>query len=205
MKTMTVEEQKKKTITNLYKYSDLSVNAIAHQVDLEENVVQLVIDELTKDEALETLIELSTAKVEKIMSPMVVTIDSSKTPIEAAALMAENEIGSVIVTKEGEPFGIVTQSDIVRWVGKWPNLINSKLQDVVSAPLITVGRGTNVEEASEVMIGNRIHKLVVVDKKKLLGVVTITDLAVFLAPSRRPGLAFSVLQAIARGRKPKHS
>jgi CBS domain-containing protein len=122
------------------------------------------------------------------------------TPKDAAALMAENKVGSVIVTKHGKPFGIVTQSDIVRWVGKWPNLLETKLADVASVPLIAVGRGTSVEEAARIMIKNQIHKLPVVDGEELLGIATITDLAVFLSPSRRPGLAQSVFRAISRGK-----
>jgi CBS domain-containing protein len=115
--------------------------------------------------------------------------------------MAEKEIGSVIVTKDGKPFGIVTHSDIVRWAGLRQKLLDVKLEGSVSRPLITVGRGATVEEAAKVMVKNQIHKLPVVDGGRLLGIVTITDLAVFLSPSRRPGLALSVLQAITRGTK----
>jgi CBS domain-containing protein len=147
------------------------------------------------------MIEQSMTNIEKIMSPVVVSLDSSKTSREAAALMAENQVGSVVVTKNSKPYGIVTQSDIVRWAGKWPKLLDSTLEGVASVPLITVGRETNVEEVAQIMIKNQIHNLSVVDGEKLLGIVTITDLAVFLSPSRRPGLALSVLQAIARGLK----
>jgi CBS domain-containing protein len=196
-----VDEKKKDTIRNLYRFSDLSVEAIAQQVDMKERDVQRIIDELTREDALEVMIEQSVTNIEKIMSPVVLSLDGSKTPREAASLMAEHEAGSVVATKDGKPFGIVTQSDIVRWAGKWPRLLDSRLEDVVSAPLITVGRGTSVEEAARVMISNQIHKLPVVEREKLVGIVTITDLVVFLSPSRRPGLALSVLQAITRGKK----
>lgn len=196
-----VDEIKKRTITSLYRYSDLSIQAIAQQVDMDENIVQQIIDSLTKEDALEVMIEQSITSVEKIMSPVVISIEYSKTPREAAVLMTENEVGSVVVTKNGKPFGIVTQSDIVRWAGKRPKLLDSTLEGGVSAPLFRVGRGTSVEEAAKIMITNKIHKLPVVDGDRLLGIVTITDLAVFLSPSRRPGLALSVLQAISRGIK----
>jgi CBS-domain-containing membrane protein len=58
-----------------------------------------------------------------------------------------------------------------------------------------------VEEAANEMIGNQIHKLPIIDDQgNLLGIVTITDLAVFLSPSRRPGLALSILQALSRSK-----
>lgn len=201
MSSLMVDEKRKSTITNLYRYSDLSVEAISQQVDMDVSSVQQIIDHLIREDAIEVMIEQSMTNVEKIMSSIVVSLDCSKTPREAAALMAENQVGSVVVTKNSKPFGIITQSDIVRWAGKWPKLLDSSLEGIASVPLITVGRGTSVEEAAQIMIRNQIHKLPVVDGEKLLGIVTITDLAVFLSPSRRPGLALSVLQAISRGPK----
>jgi CBS domain-containing protein len=195
------QSREKNAIANLYRYSDLSVEAIAQQVDMEADKVQEIIDDLVKNDALEVLVDQSMARVEKIMTPVVISLDCSKTAREAAALMAEKEIGSVIVTKDGKPFGIVTHSDIVRWAGLRQKLLDVKLEGSVSRPLITVGRGATVEEAAKVMIKNQIHKLPVFDGGRLLGIVTITDLAVFLSPSRRSGLALSVLQAITRGTK----
>jgi CBS domain-containing protein len=195
------EARKRSTIANLCRYSDLSVEAIAQQVDMEAGKVQEIVDDLVKNEALEVLVDQSVTRVEKIMTSSVVGLDCSKTAREAAALMAEKEIGSVIVTKDGKTFGIVTHSDIVRWAGLRQKLLDVKLEGLASRPLIKVGRGTTVEEAAKVMIKHQIHKLPVVDIDKLLGIVTITDLVVFLSPSRRPGLALSVLQAISRGTK----
>ena len=188
-------------IANLYRYSDLSVKAIAQQVDMDAKEVQKIVDDLVKNDALEVVIDQSTTRVEKIMTPIVMTLDSSKTLREAAALMAEKKIGSVLVTKGGRPFGIVTHSDIARWASVRPELLNLKLEGLASQPLITVGRGATVEGAAKAMIENQIHKLHIVDdQRKLLGIVTITDLAVVLSPSRRPGMALSILQALSRGK-----
>lgn len=195
------ESIKKSTIANLYRYSDLSIEAIAQQVDMEAGKVQEIVDGLVKNDALDVLVDQSITRVEKIMTSVVISLDCSRTAREAAALMAEKEIGSVVVTKSGKPFGIVTHSDIVRWAGLRERLLDAELEGSVSQPLITVRRDATVEEAANVMIRNQIHKLPVVDGNKLLGIVTITDLAVFLSPSRRPGLALSVLQAISRGTK----
>lgn len=194
-------ERERSTIANLYRYSDLSTEAIAQQVDMDASKVQKIVDDLVKNDALEVVIDQSTTNVEKIMTPIVITLDCSKTVREAAALMAEKEIGSVIVTKWGRPFGIVTHSDIARWAGLRQQLLNVELEGLASRPLITVGRGTTVEEAAKALIKNQIHKLPIIDDQgKLLGIVTITDLAVFLAPSRRPGMALSILQALSRGK-----
>jgi CBS domain-containing protein len=115
--------------------------------------------------------------------------------------MSDNHIGSIVVTKHGKPLGIVTHSDIVRWAALDKEFFMVKLKDLASQPLITAKGGTTVEEAAKIMIGNRIHKLPITEGDKLLGIVTVTDLAMFLSPARRAGLAMSVLQAMSRGRK----
>lgn len=195
-------ERKRSIIANLYRYSDLSVEAIAEQVDMDAREVQKIVDNLVKNDALEVVIDQSTTRVEKIMTPIVMTLDCSRTVREAAALMAEKGIGSVLITKGGRPFGIVTHSDIARWAGLRQKLLNVELKGLASRPLITLGRGATVEEAAKAMIENQIHKLPIIDDQgKLLGIVTITDLAVFLSPSRRPGMALSILQAISRGKR----
>jgi hypothetical protein len=51
------------------------------------------------------------------------------------------------------------------------------------------------------MIKNKIRKLPIVHGQRLVGIVTVTDLAVFLSPTKRPGLALSTLQAISRSRR----
>jgi CBS domain-containing protein len=195
------ESRKKNVIANLYRYSDLSVKAISHQVDMDIKEVRKTIDELVKDEALEVLTNQSTTVVGKIMTPIVITIGSLKTVREAAVSMAENHIGCIVVMKDGKPFGIVTQSDIVRWIALGEEPFAAKLEDLASRPLITTRPGSAVEVAARLMIKNRIHKLPIVEGNKLLGIVTITDFAVFLSASKRPGLVSSVLRAISRGKK----
>jgi DNA-binding transcriptional regulator LsrR (DeoR family) len=96
-------EKERKKIATLYRYSDLSAEAIAQQVGMDANEVQKIVDNLIKKDALEVIIEQSITRVEKIMSPIVLSLDCSKTVREAAALMAEKEIGSVLVTKGESP------------------------------------------------------------------------------------------------------
>jgi CBS domain-containing protein len=84
--------------------------------------VQGITDELAKSEGLQSLVEQSITKLDKIMSSSVVSIDVSKTVGDAAALMTEKKVGSVIVTKQGKPFGIITERDLVRGLAKKENI-----------------------------------------------------------------------------------
>jgi CBS domain-containing protein len=188
-------------ITSLYHYSDLSVGAIADQIDADVREVQKIVDGLVKDEALRMWLDQSMTKLEEIMSTKVASLDYSKSAFDAAVLMADKAIGSVIITKDDVPFGIVTERDIIRRAGIKRDLLlkDVGLEGIASHPLIVADPSLTVEEAADVMLTNKIRKLPIVARGRLLGIVTITDLAAFLSPSRRPGLALSVLRAISRG------
>jgi CBS domain-containing protein len=192
--------RKKEAVTSLYRYSDLSIKNIAQQVGMSPNEVQAITDELAKSEAFQSQIEKSTTKIEKIMSPKVASLDVSKTAADAAALMSEKKVGSVIVTKNGRPFGIVTERDLIRRYFR-----DTLLESLASHPLITIEPTTTVEKAAEIMLKNKIRKLPIIDENNpiVIGIVTVTDLATFLSPTRRPGLTLSILRAISRGREPK--
>jgi CBS domain-containing protein len=62
-----------------------------------------------------------------------------------------------------------------------------------------------VEDAAQIMLKNKIRRLPIVKKEKnntsLVGIVTVTDLAKLLSPTRRPGLTLSILRAISRDKR----
>ena len=113
--------------------------------------------------------------------------------------MTEKKVGSVVITKNNKPFGIVTERDLVRRYSR-----DTLLESLASHPLIIAKPTTTVEEAVEVMLKNKIRKLPITDENKpVIGIVTVTDLGMFLLPTRRPGLTLSILQAISRGKGPR--
>ena len=186
-------------VTSLYRYSDLSIKNIAQQVDLPLNDVHGITDKLLNLDAVRLFEEERTTKIEKIMSSNVVSLDISKTAAHAAALMTEKKVGSVVITKNNKPFGIVTERDLVRRYSR-----DTLLESLASHPLIIAKPTTTVEEAVEIMLKNKIRKLPITDENKpVMGIVTVTDLGMFLLPTRRPGLTLSILQAISRGKGPR--
>jgi signal-transduction protein with cAMP-binding, CBS, and nucleotidyltransferase domain len=133
------------------------------------------------------------------MSTHVVSLDISKCAAHAAALMTEKKVGSVIVTKNNKLFGIVTERDLVRRYFR-----DTLLESLASHPLITAEPTTTVEKAAEIMLKNKIRKLPIVNENNIVaGIVTVTDLGMFLLSTRRPGLTLSILQAISRGKGPR--
>ena len=111
--------------------------------------------------------EESNTKVQKIMSRNVVSLDISKIAAHAADLMTEKRIGSIIVTKNGKAFGIVTERDLVRRYSR-----ETPLESLASLPLITVQPATTVKEAVEIILKNKIRKLPIVDSSnRVVGIV----------------------------------
>jgi CBS domain-containing protein len=192
--------RKKEAIMPLYRYSDLSVKNIAQELDVPLREVQRITDRLSEIDAVRLFEKESTTKIERIMSSNVISLDISKSAAEAAALMTEKKVGSVIVTKNNKPFGIVTERDLVRRYYR-----DTLLESLTSHPLITARPTTTVEKAAEIMLKNKIRKLPIVDEtnKLLIGIVTVTDLGMFLLSTRRPGLTLSILQVISRGKGPR--
>lgn len=195
-------ERKRNVIDTLYHHSDLSVEAISNQVDMSVRQVQNVIDKIRKRDALEILVEQSKTPIEKIMTTDVVTLEHIKTVYDASVLMAKKGVGCVLVTVNGKPYGIVTERDIVRGIlGIDTSLKNITLEEFASRPIISVNPRQTVEEVADIMTREKIRRIPVVDNGKLAGIVTVTDLARFLSPTRRPGLAESILRAISREKK----
>jgi len=113
-----------------------------------------------------------------IMVRKVITIDPDKTARDAARLMADNNISSVIVMKGDEIVGIVTERDLVRKVCA-NDIPSSKVNivSVMSSPVITAESDLPIEAAVQRMFNNRIRRLPVVENGKLVGIVTISDIA----------------------------
>ncbi|RMF29939.1 MAG: CBS domain-containing protein [Candidatus Nitrosothermus koennekii] len=119
--------------------------------------------------------------IRDIMIKNVITISKDKTAYDAAILMSNNEIGSVIVVEDDKIIGIVTERDLVRKV--CAKLLPSNkvfIKDIMSKPVITGEPDLEPEAAVQRMLNNKVRRLPIVEDGKLVGIVTITDLAKYL-------------------------
>src|SRR3990170_9019137 len=115
-------------------------------------------------------------EVKDIMSRNIVTIAPEESMAEAAGIMGEKRIGSLIVTKYDTPVGIVTERDLLSKVfalGK--DLREVKVENIMSYPLITIGSTAKIKEAAQMMIQKK-GRLAVFDSGKLVGILTASDL-----------------------------
>ena len=120
-------------------------------------------------------------KVEDVMVRDVVTIEGNSSVMKAARVMNKFDIGCLIVEKEGNSLGIVTERDLLkRVVAEAKDVTKTKVIDIMSSPLTTIKPFTDVEDAVELMFGAKVKRLPVFSRgKRLVGLVTLTDTARF--------------------------
>jgi len=107
----------------------------------------------------------------------IVSIDSKAKVKDAARLMIEKGIGSLIANRDGLPFGIVTERDLMEKIAaEGVDPTKMTVSEVMTAPLTTVDAGSSIIDAARRMVEKRVKRLVVTDQDKIVGIVTQTDL-----------------------------
>jgi len=114
--------------------------------------------------------------VNHIMSKNMLTVDKSTSLQQAALNMRKSNVGCVIVTENTKPTGIVTERDFVTKVAAEGRPLFTHINEVMSSPLITISPEETIWKAAEMMKEKGIHKLVVKKNKKIIGIVTATDI-----------------------------
>ena len=116
-------------------------------------------------------------KLLRIMVENVVTIKPGASVRQAAELMNMHEIGCLIVIDQGKPVGILTERDVLkRVVCKAKSCQKTRVDSLMSKPLITASPHMYAGEAAKLMLERNIKKLPIVENGRLAGLVTITDL-----------------------------
>ena len=122
---------------------------------------------------------MALVRVGDLLGRNVVSIKPSSTVAEAARLMRDNRVGSVLVLDESERLvGILTERDIVYKVvaeGKDPETL---VEEVMTRDILTIREEATIAEAARLMIGMNIRHLPVVDARgRVVGVISLRDLA----------------------------
>jgi CBS domain-containing protein len=114
--------------------------------------------------------------VKDIMKTPVLSIDSSMTVKDAAKMMEDAKVGSIVVTENSVVLGILTERDFVRKIVAQGKSFSTKVKDVMSSPLIVINPDETVWELASLMKTRRIHRVPVVEKGRLVGMASTADL-----------------------------
>jgi len=126
--------------------------------------------------------------VREVMNKNVITVKPDVTIKEAAGIMSNYHIGSLVVLENNKLLGILTERNVLVSVadGKDPEL--TTVEEVMTKKVITIDPSKTIEDAVALMIEHNIKKLPVVDGDKLVGIITASDIIV-VEPKLIEGIA----------------
>jgi CBS domain-containing protein len=113
------------------------------------------------------------------------TVDHETTVFDAVKKMVDKNLGSVIVTSEGEICGIFTERDYLRRIvveGRASR--TTSVHEVMVSRVVYVAPSGSVEDALTIMTQERVRHLPVMEEKALVGIVSIGDLVKYLSKER---------------------
>jgi uncharacterized membrane protein len=105
----------------------------------------------------------------------VITVEPGATIATAARVMRSNGISSVMVSEPGGRIGILTERDCVNLMAEGVDPAVTSVGERMSTGLVTVTSATDVAEAAQLMTEHSIRHLPVVDRGKLVGMVSLRD------------------------------
>lgn len=116
--------------------------------------------------------------VRDIMSKDLLTISENESALKAAQMMNEKGVSSLIVISGERPIGIITERDFIKKIClKDLRISNVKVGEMMSKIRTFASPDTTIDVAVQRMVNNRIRRLPIMENGKLIGIITVTDLA----------------------------
>ena len=122
--------------------------------------------------------------VEDIMTPIVCEIPANKLVCEVEGiLVSENISGAPLVNGKGIVVGLITKSDIVHFDFIGGDTYTTPASEISTMNIVTVKPTDSVKWAAQKMIQNDVHRLLVVDNDRMVGMVSVVDVVKLVANS----------------------
>jgi len=117
-------------------------------------------------------------KIEKLMVKDVISLPLDASAYDAVKLMNKKRIGCLVVLYNNEIVGILTERDLLKRVlEKCKNPKETGVSEIMTRHVIVGKPDMQLVEATRLMFENKVKKLPVVEGKRLVGIVTLTDIA----------------------------
>ena len=115
--------------------------------------------------------------VQKLMKRACITLDENSSVKNLVETLNKNKIGCVVVTalQSNYPVGVVSERDLVRNFIVILNNNNIKVKEVMTKNIIFCNKNTSSKKLMEIMSENKIRHIPIIEKNKLLGIVSIGD------------------------------
>jgi CBS domain-containing protein len=116
--------------------------------------------------------------VKEVMTRNVVSIDATASVFDACMTYKMKKVGCLVVVSDETCVGIVTERDLIeRSICQRRNPENTKVQEIMSSNVKVVYALDTIEKALEIMKQFKIKKLPVISSEKVVGIITMTDIA----------------------------
>ena len=108
----------------------------------------------------------------------VITLEKDVSVQDATRMMNENGIGCLVAVDNGEIVGILTERDLLRRVLEvCRNPKETKVSEIMTKNVIVGDPDMQLVEATRLMFENKVKKLPIVEDRRLVGLITLTDIA----------------------------
>jgi CBS domain-containing protein len=115
--------------------------------------------------------------VKEAMTKNVIVINPDTTIKDTAKIMSGQRVGSLVVVENEKLVGIITELDIIwKVVASDLDPKTTLVRDVMSKQVVTIKSDQTLEDATQLMVENKIKKLPVVENNKIVGIITATDI-----------------------------
>lgn len=123
----------------------------------------------------------------RLMNRELKKISNGTTIQETARIMGIQKVGSLLVEKDGQMIGILTETDIVRKaVAKGMDLKKETVDSIISKPIISIEVTRSPQDAFDLMGEVGIRHLGITDRGKVVGIVSVRDLLVYFKKQSEP-------------------
>jgi CBS domain-containing protein len=117
-------------------------------------------------------------RARELMVKTVITLERDVSVQDAVRMMIENGIGCLVAVDNGEIIGILTERDLLkRVIEMCKNPKETKVSEIMTRHVIVGDPGMQLVEATRLMFENKVKKLPIVEGDRLVGLITLTDIA----------------------------
>jgi CBS domain-containing protein len=117
-------------------------------------------------------------KIKELMNKSVITMPADASAYEAVKLLDKNKIGCLVVVYDSEIVGILTERDLLeRVLEECRNPKETGISEVMTKHVIVGKPDMELSEATSLMFKRRVKKLPIMEGNRLVGIVTLTDIA----------------------------
>jgi len=136
--------------------------------------------------------------IRDVMTPNPRTVSPADSIQSAACIMRDEDTGVVPIVDNGRAVGVVTDRDIVVRAVADGGQLSRTVGEIATSAVVCASPDMSTREAAQLMSDHQVRRLPVVENERLVGIVSIGDLAVKEGKDGRTG---DTLQAISEGVK----